>query len=118
MGLRIVLAILLAAGAAALVLLAEPGSFLIAFAALLLGFLLAGAKSAVDLIELRPAELAADATTLGALGVALTQVTTGDALRIGALLGVALVAQAFPLAATMARCPHRSTSPPMPPGSA
>ena len=54
---RVVLAVLLGAGVASLALLPEPGSLLIAFIALLLGFLLAGAKAAVDLIELTPSEL-------------------------------------------------------------
>ena len=100
---RVVLAALLGAGVAALVLLAEPGSLLIAFIALLLGFLLAGAKAAVDLIELTPSELAADAVALIALGLALARVTTGDAVLVGSLLAVACVAQGLPLAVTMAR---------------
>ena len=100
---RVVLAALLGAGVAALVLLAEPGSLLIAFIALLLGFLLAGAKAAVDLIELTPSELAADAVALIALGLALARVTTGDAVLVGSLLAVAFVAQGLPLAVTMAR---------------
>jgi hypothetical protein len=115
---RVALATLLAAGLAGLVLLPEPGSFLIAMAVMALGFLLAGAKAAVDLIELNPADIAADGVTFAALGTALARISTGNALLIGALLAVALAAQGFPLAVRMARCPRRSTSPPMPPGSA
>jgi uncharacterized membrane protein len=100
---RVVLAFLLGAGVASLVLLPEPGSLLIAFIALLLGFLLAGAKAAVDLIDLTASELAADAVALVTLGLALTRVTTGDAVLVGSLLAVASVAQGLPLAVTMAR---------------
>jgi len=100
---RVVLAVLLGAGVASLALLPEPGSLLIAFIALLLGFLLAGAKAAVDLIELTPGELAADAIALIALGLALTRVTTGDVVLVGSLLALAFVAQGLPLAVTMAR---------------
>jgi hypothetical protein len=114
---RVVLATPAAAGLASLVLLTEPASFAVASLALLIGFLLAGAKGAVDLIDLHKADLAADALTLAALGVALTRITTGNALLLGALLATALVAQGIPLAATMARCLHRSMSPRMPPGS-
>jgi hypothetical protein len=66
-------------------------------------------------IDLEPAHLTADALALVALGAALTRITTGDALPIGGLLAVAFAAQGVPLAATMARCLRRSTSPPMPP---
>jgi hypothetical protein len=100
---RVILATLLGAGVASLALLPEPGSLLIAFIVLLLGFLLAGAKAAVDLIELTPSELAADAVALITLGLALTRVTTGDAVLVGSLLAVAFVAQGLPLAVTMAR---------------
>jgi hypothetical protein len=112
---RAVLAVLSAAGVLALATVAEPGSFGLAALAALLGFLLASAKGAVDLVDLEPADLAADALALIALGAALTRVTTGDALLIGGLLTVACAAQGVPLAATMARCLRRSTSPPMPP---
>jgi hypothetical protein len=114
---RAVLATLLGAGVAGLALLAEPGSFLIALAAMALGFLLAGAKAAVDLIELNAADLAADVVGLAALGTALARITTGNAVLIAALLAVALAAQGIPLAATMARCLRRSIPPAMPPGS-
>jgi hypothetical protein len=100
---RVVLAALLGGGVAALALLPEPGSLLIAFIALLLGFLLAGAKAAMNLIELTPSELAADAVALATLGLALTRVTTGDAVLVGSLLAVACAAQGLPLAVTMAR---------------
>jgi hypothetical protein len=100
---RVVLAALLGAGLASLVLLPEPRSLLIALIALLLGFLLAGGKAAVDLIELTPSELAADAIALIALALALTRVTTGDAVLLGSLLAVAFAAQGLPLAVTMAR---------------
>ena len=100
---RVVLAVLLGAGVASLALLPEPGSLLIAFIALLLGFLLAGAKAAVDLIELTPSELTADLVALVALGFALTRVTTGNAVLVGSLLAVAFVAQGLPVAVTMAR---------------
>jgi hypothetical protein len=115
---RPALAIAACAGLAALVLLPFPGSFLIAMPALVLGFMLAGAKTAVDLIELSPADLAADAIGFAALGLALTRITAGTAVLPAALLVLALVAQGIPLAVRMARCPHRSTSPRMPPGSA
>jgi hypothetical protein len=100
---RVVLAVLLGAGVASLAFLPEPGSLLIAFIALLLGFLLAGAKAAVDLIELTPSELTADVVALVALGFALTRVTTGNAALVGSLLAVAFVAQGLPVAVTMAR---------------
>lgn len=112
---RIALAVLLAAGVLGLASVAEPSSFAIALAAMLFGFLLAAAKAAVDLVDLDPADLAADALALAALGIALTRITTGDALLVGALLTAALAAQGVPLAARMARCLRRSTSPPMPP---
>jgi hypothetical protein len=115
---RVILATVLGAGVAGLVAVPEPTSFLFGFAAMLLGFLLAGAKAAVDLIELTRAELAADAIALAALGLALTQITSGSTVRVGALIAVALVAQGFPRAVTMARCLRRSTSHPTPPGSA
>lgn len=115
---RIVLAALLGAGLAGLVALPEPGSFLIAMAVMLLGFLLAGARAAADLVDLIPSELTADALALVALATALARVTTGNALLIGALLALALVAQGFPRAVTMTGCLHRPTSPPTPPGSA
>jgi purine-cytosine permease-like protein len=115
---RVVLATLLAAGVAGLALLPEPGSFLPALLAMVLGFLLAAAKGAVDLVDLERAELAADALGLAVLGIALTRISTGNATLIGALIAVACAAQGIPLAATMARWPRRSTSPPMPPGSA
>jgi hypothetical protein len=115
---RVVLASLLAAGVAGLALLQEPTSFLPALVAMALGFLLAAAKGAVDLIELDRAELIADAVGLAALGTALTRISTGNAMLIGALIALACAAQGIPLAARMARCPRRSTSPPMPPGSA
>jgi hypothetical protein len=115
---RVALAALFAAGVAGLVLLHEPASFLPALLAMALGFLLAAAMAAVDLIDLNPADLAADAITLLALATALTRITTGDALTIGMLLAVACAAQGFPRAVTMARCLRRSTSPRMPPGSA
>jgi hypothetical protein len=115
---RVVLAGLLAAGLAALVLFPQPTSFLIALLTMLLGFLLAGAKAAVDLIELNPADIAADALALAAIGTALTRVSTANAMLVGSLLALACAAQAVPLAARMARCPRRSTSPRMPPGSA
>jgi hypothetical protein len=112
---RVALAALLGAGVVGLALVAEPGSFAIAALAMLGGFLLAGAKTAIDLIDLNPADLTADAVTLAALGTGLALFTSGDALLVGGLLAAALAAQGLPLAVTMARCPHRSTSPPMPP---
>ncbi len=112
------LAALLGAGLAGLALISEPRSFLVAMGAMALGFLLAGAKAAVDLIALNPADLAADAVALAALGTALARITTGNAVLIGSLLACALVAQGIPLAVTMARCPRRSTPPPTQPGSA
>ena len=112
---RIVLAALLGTGLLGLAVVAEPGSFLIAAIAMLVGFLLAAAKAAIDLIDLHPADLTADAVALAALGTGLALFTTGDALLVGGLLAAAFAAQGLPLAVTMARCPHRSTSPPMPP---
>ena len=115
---RVALAVLLGAGIAGLALVSEPRSFLFALAAMALGFPLAGAKAALDLIELNPADLAADALALAALGTAMARITTGDTMLIGTLLAVALAAQGIPLAVTMARCPRRSIPPPTPPGSA
>jgi hypothetical protein len=115
---RVVLATLLGAGLAGLALVSQPRSLLIALAAMALGFLLAGAKTAVDLIDLDRAEVGADALTLAALATGLARITSGDPVLTGTLLAVALAAQGIPLAVRMARCPRRSTPPPMPPGSA
>jgi hypothetical protein len=115
---RVAVAALLVAGLAGLALLPEPGSFMLALLVMALGFLLSAAKGAVDLIDLDPAELTADALALAALGAALTRISTGNTRLIVALLAVALAAQGIPLAVRMARCPRRSTSPRMPPGSA
>jgi hypothetical protein len=115
---RVVLAALLGAGFVSLVALPAPGSFLIVALAMLLGFLLSGAKAAVDLVDLVPAELIADAVTLVTLGSALALIRTANAVLIAALLAVAVAAQGLPRAVTMARCLRRSTSPPTPPGSA
>ena len=112
---RIVLAAVLGAGVLGLAVVGEPGSFLLAATAMLVGFLLAAAKAASDLIELNPADLMADVVALAALGTGLALFTRGDALLVGGLLAAALAAQGLPLAVTMARCLHRSTSPPMPP---
>ena len=57
--------------------------------------MLAGAKAAVDLIELTPSELAADTVALVALGLALTRVTTGDAVLVGSLLAIAFLGESF-----------------------
>ena len=86
---RVVLALLLGAGVAGLALLPQPGSFLIAMAAMAVGFLLAAAKAAVDLIELSPAEIAADA-------IALVRIPAGDTTLTAILFLVGAAAQVLP----------------------
>jgi hypothetical protein len=95
---RILLATLLGIGVAGLAAVPEPASWLLALAIMLLAFLLAAAKLAVDLIELIPVQLAADAGTLVALAAALSRVTTGNRLLVVTLLAAALAAQALPSA--------------------
>ena len=104
---RALLATLLGIGVAGLAVLPEPGSWLLALAIMLLAFLVVGAKLAVDLIELVPVDLVADAAALLAVGIALSRVTTGNRLLVTTLLALALVAQALPLAS--ARAGNRRT---------
>jgi hypothetical protein len=106
--LRALLASLLGIGVAGLVILPEPGSLLLGLVVMLLAFLLASAKLAVDLIELVPADLVADAAGLLAVGIALSRVTTGNRLLVTTLLAAALAAQALPLLS--ARAGDRSGS--------
>jgi hypothetical protein len=94
---RILLAALLAVALAVVV--AAPGRVApaIALLVLVLAYLHGSAKLAIDLIELIPVELAADAALLVALALALTRVTAGGRLLIGALIAVALATQTVPL---------------------
>jgi hypothetical protein len=101
--LRILLVALLAAAIAGLAVMPERPAFLVALLVLLLAFLLGAAKLAVDLIELIPSDLVADAATLVALGIAFTRITTGNRLLVGALVAVALATQAAALAEGRAR---------------
>ncbi len=95
---RILLAVLLALALAVLVAAPARTALAVAMLAMLLAFLLGSAKLAIDLIDLIPAQLAADAALLVALGGAFALVTTGSRLVIGALIAVALATQTVPLA--------------------
>jgi len=95
-----VLSALLLAGFAALVLVPEPASFLIAVLFMLPAFLLGAAKLAIDLIDLVRADLVADAALLIALGAAFATFTMGNPVLIGALLLAALASQAVRIAGT------------------
>jgi hypothetical protein len=100
---RIVLVSLLAAGAIGLVVVPEPGSFLIALLVMLAVFLLGAAKLAVDLVELSPVELAADVAVLVAVGVALSQIPLGNALLTEVLFIAGVTTQALPRVAALVR---------------
>jgi hypothetical protein len=95
---RSLLAVLLAAGLVGLVAAPERPALLIAVLFMLPAFLLGGAKLAVDLIELVPADLIADAALLAALGAAFTTISMGNRLLVGALLAAAFATQAVRLA--------------------
>jgi hypothetical protein len=98
---RIVLATLLVAGALGLAVLPEPGSFLLALLVMVAVFLLGGSRLAVDLVELSAVELAADVALLVAVGVALTQISLGNAMLTEALFVVGAATQALPRLATL-----------------
>jgi hypothetical protein len=95
---RILLVVLLAAGVAGLAVGREPLALLVGLLVMLLAFLIGAAKLAIDLIELSPRDLLADAIALAAVAVALTQITSASRVVIGSLLALALVAQACALA--------------------
>jgi hypothetical protein len=95
---RAVLAVLPAAGVAGLVAAPERPALMLALLVLLLVFLLSCSKLAMDLVELSPGELAADAGALAAAVAGLTQISSAGRPLLGALLLLALAAQALPLA--------------------
>src|SRR4051812_13983144 len=95
---RAVLAVLLAAGTAALAAAPERTGLMLALLVLVLVFLLGSSKLAIDLIELVPAELGADAVALVAAILGLTQIASAGRPLLAALLVLALGAQAVPLA--------------------
>lgn len=97
---RILLAVLLAAGLAGLILAPMPASFLVAVLFALPAFLLGAAKLAIDLIELVRADLIADAALLVALGALFVSFSMGNRAVIGALLAAALATQVVRLAST------------------
>ena len=93
---RALLATLLVLGTLALLVVPEPGSFLLALLVMLAVFLLGAAKLAIDLIELEPLELATDVAVLVAVGIALSQIPLGNALLTEALFVVGLACLALP----------------------
>jgi hypothetical protein len=95
---RALLAVLLAIGIVTLVVLPQPGSYLIALLVMLAVFLIAAARLAIDLVELDPVELLADAGLLVATGFALTQVPLGNAHLTEWLFAAGIVTQVVPLA--------------------
>jgi hypothetical protein len=95
---RPLLATLLGIGVACVAFVPDPLGSLLALVAMLLAFLLASARLAVDLIELVPADLAADAAALVVLGIALGTITSGNRVLVAALMAGAFAAQALPTA--------------------
>lgn len=93
---RALLAVLLLLGTLALLVVPEPGSFLLALLVMLAVFLLGAARLAIDLIDLRPIELATDAGVLAAVGVALSQIPLGNALLTEGLFVLGLVLLLLP----------------------
>jgi hypothetical protein len=93
---RPLLATLLLLGTLALLIVPEPGSFLLALLVMVAVFLLGAAKLAIDLIELSALELAADVLVLVAVGVALSQIPLGNALLTEALFVLGLVLLSVP----------------------
>jgi hypothetical protein len=101
---RIVLAVLLALALTFVIVVSDrPVALLLAVLVALLAFLVGSAKLAVDLIELIPSELAADAIAVVALGVALVGFRSGSRLLMAALLALALATQVAPLLLRRAR---------------
>jgi hypothetical protein len=96
---RALLVATLVVGAVGLVVVPEPGSFLIALLVMLVAFLVGAAKLAIDLVELAPRDLAADVGLLVAVGVALSQIPLGNALLTEALFVAGIATQALPLIA-------------------
>jgi hypothetical protein len=94
---RPLLVALLAAGVVALLVLAEPGSLLIALLVMLVVFLAGTAKLAIDLVELEPRDLVADAALLVVIGVALSQIPIGSSRLTEALFVLGIATQAVPL---------------------
>jgi hypothetical protein len=102
--LRILLVVLLAIGAVALAFGPERSALIAAlFFVLPVAFLLAGAKLAIDLIDLIPSDLAADAALLVLLGIAFTRITTANRLLVAAIVAAALATQLVPLVVSWTR---------------
>ena len=102
--LRIVLVALLGAGVAALAFAPELSALIATlFFVLPVAFLLAGAKLALDLIELIPSDLVADTALLVLLCIAFTRITTANRLLVGAIVAAALATQLVPLVVSWAR---------------
>jgi hypothetical protein len=93
---RVAIASLLALGVLGLVAVPEPSSFLIALLVMVVVFLLAAARLAVDLIDLSPSALLADAGVLLAIGVALSQIPLGNVLLTVLLFVVGITTQVIP----------------------
>jgi hypothetical protein len=107
---RLAIAGLLVVGAGALVVVAAPGSFAIAFPVMIVTFLLGAARLALDLIELDAVELAADVVLLVAVGVALVQIPVGNTALTAILFLVGAATQLLPRArAAVTRVPRRTT---------
>jgi hypothetical protein len=102
---RRLLVAVLALGLAGLAAAPERPALLAGLLALLLAFLLGAAKLAIDLIELSPRELSADAVALVAVAAGLAQLTTASRALIGALLALALVAHVLALGRALRRRP-------------
>ena len=94
---RILLAGVLGIGLATLLVAPVPANFLLALQIMLIAFLLGAAKLAIDLIDLLPRDLIADATLLVTLGISFMVFTGGDRLLLGTLLALALATQVVPL---------------------
>jgi hypothetical protein len=93
---RLAIASLLALGVLGLVAVPEPSSFLIALLVMVAVFLLAAARLAVDLIDLSPPALLADAGVLLAIGVGLSQIPLGNVVLTVVLFVVGITTQVIP----------------------
>jgi len=90
---RVVLIVLLAVAATGYATGGAPPLLLGALLAAVLGFLVGWALLAVDLIELRPTLVIADAVTLAAFFAAALRITNDDRRLTAVLLATALVTQ-------------------------
>jgi hypothetical protein len=93
---RVVISVLLAVGVLGLVVVPEPSSFLIALLVMVAVFLLGAATIAIDLIELSPPALLADAAVLLVVGLALSQIPLGNVVLTVVLFVVGITTQVIP----------------------